>query len=241
MSATLDSASAGILIVWTDVPVEIEADFNEWYNREHLPDRIGRMPGFLRGRRYVAHRATAGVPKFLTCYDLQSTAVMLSDAHTALRRQRTARDRVFVPQFRNTIKGICDVVCRAGNGEGGDLVLLPVVADVGREQDFARSVSAKLLPELAASRGIASAIYATRNATITQASSARDDRAGDRYVDGLLAVEVCSETAVAIALSCLSAENLALIGGRPHLMAAPCVLRLTYALQGPEAVPTIAR
>ena len=59
----------GILIVWTDVAAEIETDFNEWYNREHLPDRILRMPGFLRGRRYVADAAsmeTAGAPKFLT-------------------------------------------------------------------------------------------------------------------------------------------------------------------------------
>jgi hypothetical protein len=60
---------AGILIVWTDVPIAIEADFNDWYNREHLPDRILRMPGFLRGRRFVAR---SGTPKFLTLYDLQT-------------------------------------------------------------------------------------------------------------------------------------------------------------------------
>lgn len=52
--------SAAILIVWTDIPAEIEADFNEWYNREHLPDRVLRMPGFLRGRRYVCITPAAG-------------------------------------------------------------------------------------------------------------------------------------------------------------------------------------
>jgi hypothetical protein len=232
MLSTPDAVATGILIVWTDVPLEIEADFNEWYNREHLPDRILRMPGFLRGRRYTA---TSGTPKFLTYYDLQSTAVMLSDAHTMLRKQRTARDRLFVPRFRNTIKGICDVVSRAGTGDGGDLVLLPVAAEAGREQEFAQGVCEKLLPDLVVSRGIVSAVYAVRNAAITQASSARDDRAGDRYVEGLLAVEVSSEAGAAAALARLSAENLALIGGRPHLMAAPCVLRLTCALQAPAS------
>ena len=83
--------------------MEIENDFNDWYNREHLPDRVGRMPGFLRGRRYVAMVGAAGAPKYLTYYDLQNTDVMLSDAHTALRKVRPARDQIFVPQFRNTI------------------------------------------------------------------------------------------------------------------------------------------
>lgn len=228
--------SAGVLIVWTDVAPEIEADFNEWYNREHLPDRILRMPGFLRGRRYVATVATVVAPKYLAYYDLQSTAVMLSQAHTALRRQRTARDKYFVPRFRNTIKGICDVVCRAGSGDGTHLVLLPVVAAAGREQDFAPDVCAELLPELSAASGIASALFARRNAAVTLASSARDDRAGDRYLEGLLAIEAISEAGIAAAVACLSERNLARVGGRAQMLAAPCVLRLTYALQAPLPV-----
>jgi hypothetical protein len=169
----------------------------------------------------------------LTLYDLQSTAVMLSDAHTALRKDRPARDRLFVPQFRNTIKGICDVACRAGTGEGGDLVLLPVVAEAGREQVFTQGLCGTLLPELAAAPGVASALYATRNAAVTQASAARDDRAGDRYAEALIAVEVTGDAGVAAALARLSVENLAALGGAPQWLAAPCVLRLTYALQAP--------
>ena len=233
MPSTPEQAPAGILIVWIDIRAEIEADFNDWYDREHLPDRVLRTPGFLRGRRYVAHRETTGAPRFLTYYDLQSTAVMLSDAHMALRRQRTARDQLFVPLFRNTIKGICDVVCRAGSGDGDYLVLLPVVAEAGRAQAFAQGICAKLLPDLAASRGVASAVFATRNDAVTHASSAKDDRAGDRYVEDLLAVEVSSEAGVAAALTHLSVANLALLGGTPHLMAVPSVLRLTYALRAP--------
>lgn len=218
----------GILIVWTDIDPEIEADFNEWYNREHLPDRIPRMPGFLRGRRYVA---TTGAPKYLTYYDLHSAAVMLSAAHTDLRKARTDRDRFFVPQFRNTIKGICDVVCRAGNGDGGELVLLPVAAEAGQEQAFSEGVCATLLPSLAASRGVASVVYAARNDAVTQASSARDDRGGDRYLDGLIAVETTDAAGVAAALEALSTRHLAAIGGKAQWMAAPAVLRLRYALQ----------
>ncbi len=224
------SMAGGILIVWTDIPAGIESDFNEWYNREHLPDRILRMPGFLRGRRYVA---TSGAPRYLTYYDLQSTAVMLSEEHTALRKQRTGRDRLFVPQFRNTIKGICDVVCRAGTGDGGYLVLLPVTFEAGREQDFTRGICGELVPQLAATTGIASTVFASCNAGITQASSAKDDRGGDRYLEALIAVEATSEAGAAAAVECLSLQHLARVGGRPHLVAAPCVLRLMYALEAP--------
>ena len=222
--------AAAILTVWTDVPADIEADFNDWYNREHLPDRVQRMPGFLRGRRYAA---IAGAPKFLTLYDLESSAVMLSEAHVALRRQRTARDRLFVPRFQNTIKGICDVVCRVGEGEGGFLVAMPVIAQPGRGTQFSHWVCHELLPELARSRGITSAAYAVRNAEVTQASSAKDDRAGDRYLENILAIEAASDEGVGTAMRCLDAARLASAGGGPHLLAAPCALRILYTLHAP--------
>lgn len=90
-----------ILIVWTDIAPERETDFNEWYKHEHLTDRVGRMPGFLRGRRYEACDALAGVPKFLTFHDLSSATAMQSDAHVALRQNRSARDR-FLCRVLNT-------------------------------------------------------------------------------------------------------------------------------------------
>ncbi len=222
--------AAGILIVWTDIPAEIENDFNDWYNCEHLPDRVGRMPGFVRGRRYVAERSVASAPKYLTYYDLTSAKVMLSDSHKALRRERPARDKVFVPQFRNTLKGICDVACRVGEeeGEGEYLVLLPMMTDIRRDEAFADSVCGQLLPALKAVRGVVSAVYARRNAAVTQASSAKDDRKGDRYVDGLIAVEALDVSAANAAAEQLQAQAPATLGG-----AVPSVLRLMHMLRAP--------
>ncbi len=222
--------AAAILTIWTDIPAEIEADFNDWYNREHLPDRIRRMPGFLRGRRYAA---MAGAPKFLTLYDLESSAVMLSEAHLALRKQRTARDLLFVPRFQNTIKGICDVVCRVGEGEGGFLVVMPVIVPPDRGTEFGHWACHELLPELACSRGITSAAYAVRNTEVTQAFAAKDDRAGDRYLENIIVIEAASEQGVGTAMRSLDAANLASAGGGPHLLAAPCALRVLYTLHAP--------
>jgi len=43
----------GAMVFWNDVIAEGEADFNHWHVFEHIPERVG-VPGFLRGRRYVA-------------------------------------------------------------------------------------------------------------------------------------------------------------------------------------------
>jgi hypothetical protein len=224
-----------ILIVWTDIPADIEDDFNDWYDREHLPDRVGRLPGFLRGRRFVRgpNEHADDAPKYLTYYDLASAGVMQSDAHKALRRERPARDKIFVPRFRNTIKGICDVVCRDGNGAGGSeyLVLLPVAASRKQEPSFAQRACAALLPRLAALPGVTSAVIARRNAAVTQASSAGDDRAGDRYLDGLIAVEADSANAAAQAAALLDAKTLVALGGKAEIIPAPCVLRHRFGLQ----------
>lgn len=232
MSELQANPGTGVLIVWTDIPREIETEFNAWYDHEHLPDRILRMPGFLRGRRYQSVSATAGAPKYLTYYNLQDTAFMMSPAHTTLRRERPARDRLFVPKFLNTIKGICDVVGRAGTSGAEHLLLLPVTALAGSEARLAQYLCSAVLPAIAAG-GSAAATYAYRNAEVTQASSAKDDRKGDRYVDALIVVEADSEAGIAAALERIDMRQLARAGGAPQYVNEPCVLRLRCDLHAP--------
>src|SRR5216684_1032599 len=55
----------GLLMVWTDVDPEHEAEFNRWYNEEHLNRLLG-VPGFLSAGRY---RAIRGGPKYLAWYN----------------------------------------------------------------------------------------------------------------------------------------------------------------------------
>ena len=48
-----------------DVPPEIDAEFNEWYNTIYVPN-YEKVPGVIRGRRY---RAVVGSPTYLTLYE----------------------------------------------------------------------------------------------------------------------------------------------------------------------------
>jgi hypothetical protein len=55
------AGGTGLLVVWTDIAAEYEVEFNEWYDKEHIPQLLG-VPGFETGRRY---QAVDGNPKYI--------------------------------------------------------------------------------------------------------------------------------------------------------------------------------
>lgn len=77
----------GLLMAWTDIDAQYEAEFNEWYDKEHM-NRLLSIPGFLSGGRYVALR---GAPKYLAMYELEDHNVLRSAAFLdAVRYQPSA-------------------------------------------------------------------------------------------------------------------------------------------------------
>ena len=48
-------AGKGMLLTSMDIDPSDEAEFNRWYDREHLEERVA-IDGFLEARRYVAHQ-----------------------------------------------------------------------------------------------------------------------------------------------------------------------------------------
>lgn len=61
----MESAAAGLITVWLDVPPEREEELNDWYNLEHL-DQVVALPGFVRARRYRVEDAPL---KYLAWYE----------------------------------------------------------------------------------------------------------------------------------------------------------------------------
>ena len=59
-----------------DVPPEIDAEFNTWYNTIYVPN-YEKVPGVIRGRRY---RAVTGTPTYLTLYEFEHPKVSESEA-----------------------------------------------------------------------------------------------------------------------------------------------------------------
>ena len=63
---------SGLLHVEFDYPLDGLEELHDWYNTEHIPERLS-IPGFVTGRRYTA---VEGAPRWLALYELDSPAVL---------------------------------------------------------------------------------------------------------------------------------------------------------------------
>lgn len=49
-------AGTGVVAIWHDIALEGRDEFYACHGEEHMPERAD-IPGFIRGRRYIATRA----------------------------------------------------------------------------------------------------------------------------------------------------------------------------------------
>jgi hypothetical protein len=102
---TARSDAPWLYIVHTDIPDHIAAEYNDWYDREHLP-RLVTVPGVLRARRY--DRVSGPGPRYLTAYELTGAEVWESPAaHQARKTPWTEKMRSL---FKNTRRSMCRLI-----------------------------------------------------------------------------------------------------------------------------------
>src|SRR5215468_7050733 len=141
----------GVLAIWNGIALEAEEDFVAWHVREHIPERVG-LPGFLRGRRYVA---LDGFPKYFNFYETVTADDLSSAAYRARLDAPTEWTRKVVAQFRDTSRTICDVARSVGTGDGGTVEALRLSA-VLPSQTFAGQMG-RLMAQLLETPGIVAA------------------------------------------------------------------------------------
>jgi hypothetical protein len=96
-------SGSGVLLILSEAPVAVEQRFNEWYDEDHAPARLG-VPGIRTARRYkqvgipgeagavpeaspivaVSNDGSDGVVTYLTAYELDSLEVLNSEEYRAL-------------------------------------------------------------------------------------------------------------------------------------------------------------
>lgn len=70
----------GMLIVTTNPPADFEEELNDWYDTDHIAERLA-VPGFQTGRRFVM----LGAPRrYLALYDVETIDVFQSPAYLAV-------------------------------------------------------------------------------------------------------------------------------------------------------------
>lgn len=92
-----------VFLLWADIDAGHEAEFDEWYSREHAPDRVLGIPGFVQARRFMA---AEGAPRYAVLYEVAGPGVFRNDAYLAMRRAPDPRSRQYIPLFRNVIRFI---------------------------------------------------------------------------------------------------------------------------------------
>jgi hypothetical protein len=125
----------GLLVVWTDVAPEYEAEFNEWYDKEHIPQLLG-VPGFLSGTRY---QAVDGKPKYAAIYDLTDESVTKSPAFLKVRNNPTPWTAKMLPHFQNTQRGVFRQILAHGTRPAKDAEFVLTVrlnTPAEHEKDF---------------------------------------------------------------------------------------------------------
>jgi hypothetical protein len=94
--AMAKTRGTGLLMVWTDIDAEFEAEFNRWYEEEHLA-RLLQVPGFLSAGRYIAVK---GAPKYLAMYELEDHNVLRSTAYLDTVKYQPSPQRVKIGTSR---------------------------------------------------------------------------------------------------------------------------------------------
>jgi hypothetical protein len=96
-----------LYLVHTDIPDHIVAEYNEWYDKEHLP-RLVTVPGVVRARRYTA---VSGSPRYLTAYELTDRDAF--ESLEGLKARKTPWTEKMRSLFQNTRRSMCRLILPA--------------------------------------------------------------------------------------------------------------------------------
>ena len=106
------------LCIWTNIDPAFEADFNRWYDREHMQERVA-IPGFRFARRFKALHDT---PRpYLALYCTQDAAVFTSDAYAQAFNHQTEWSLRNFARMQGTQRRVGTLDVEAGEGQGGML------------------------------------------------------------------------------------------------------------------------
>ncbi|MBR0842502.1 hypothetical protein JQ607_20065 [Bradyrhizobium liaoningense] len=136
-------AGKGMLLTSMNIDAADEPDFNRWYDREHLEERVA-IDGFLEARRYVAHAAN---PKYLCLYSTATLDVLDSPAYRARLASPTDWSRQSMARFKDMLRVVACITVSNGSGRGaalGVVRLRPTPDQAARWRD---ALQDKLAPE----------------------------------------------------------------------------------------------
>jgi hypothetical protein len=144
----------GILIAAMDFSAAPEEEFHDWYDLEHVPERL-RVPGFLNAERWIG----SDNPKIsVATYDLDTVAVLSSPPYLAVGGDNASPWTKRTAKFRKTIlryEGEQLVPGeRTAPPDAGGLLLVGLNVAAEHEHEFNEWYNSEHLPALGAVPGV---------------------------------------------------------------------------------------
>lgn len=226
----MNATEPGALAIWHDVEPEAEAMVNDWYNRQHHPERVG-VPGFLSARRYAA---VSGAPKYFILYATRGVPVLTSPDYLERLDHPTEWTRRVMPHFRNMTRTVCRLVLRLGLGEGGAAGAWRLAAQPGHDEALMGWLRAEALPTIAGLPGIVSLMLLRGDPGASGLSSReRKLRAGSDHLADIVVVVTGNDPQAIerVRMQPLGDTELAAHGAAPD--GAFGIYRLIFALSAP--------
>ena len=127
----------GILAIFNDCRAGREAEFEAWFQGEHLLERLA-VPGFLFGRR---HQAISGSSGYFNFYLVESPDVLTSKAYLERLDNPTPMTRKIMSEvFINVSRTVCRRTLRRGGFRGAFVVTARFLNDAPDAATLARLV-----------------------------------------------------------------------------------------------------
>ena len=176
----------GILAIWNDCRAGREAEFDAWFQGEHLLERLA-VPGFLFGRR---HQAISGSSGYFNFYLVESPDVLTSKPYLERLDNPTPMTRKIMSEvFLNMNRTVCRRTIRRGGFRGAYTVT--VRFNETPDPPLLSGLLATLVQDPAVAGG---EIWIALDPAGMPVSMEEKLRGGDRKIKGCLMVDTLRQT-----------------------------------------------
>ena len=175
------TSQPGILAIFNDCRAGREAEFEAWFQGEHLVERLA-VPGFLFGRR---HKAISGSPGYFNFYLVETPEVLTSKPYLERLDNPTPMTRTIMSEvFINMNRTVCRRTVRRGSFRGA----FAVTARFNQKPDEA--ALSGVLEKLTADTAVAGGeIWIALDAAGMPVSMEEKLRGGDKKIAGALMID----------------------------------------------------
>ncbi|MBH69039.1 MAG: hypothetical protein CMM58_11845 [Rhodospirillaceae bacterium] len=151
----------GMLMTFTETSAENEEEFNEWYNREHVDERVW-MPGFHRARRYLASQGSAEFKYFAT-YETDTVKDLANPEYMELLKDQSDWSKKVMATFTKFDRITADISIDLAHGFGGGCSIARFFPKIETMQALRKHLEQDLLPKLTTQPGVVGCVLAENN------------------------------------------------------------------------------